>query len=199
MKQIVFFIDKKQFKTDDKDQTAADLLRNFAGEDPAETTLVLKKGNDLDKLSDDQQICLESGMHFVVYHDGATPVSYHGPDRLVHELNDLGYDTELISASDGNQYVIFRCYRVLIGQFLGREIDLGILATQDFPNSVGSSIHVRSEPPLYDTNQSVPNVRNIQPSVLGTDWRYWSINFNWRGGDSVRRLMSKINTVFINA
>ena len=195
---IEIYIDKEKFTIDNEKQTAAELLK-LAKEDPAETTLVLKLGNDLVKFKDDDDVVLKNGMQFVVFHDGPTPVSYFGPDRFAEELVTLGYQPELLVASDNNKYVVLRDYLVLLGKFSGRIIDLGMLATSDFPISVSSALHVRAEPQLYDLADTVPNVRNILDSVLGMEWRYWSVNFKWEKGYSTRRLMSKINTVFQNA
>ena len=195
---IEIYIDKEKFTIDNEKQTAAELLK-LAKEDPAETTLVLKHGNDLTKYKDDDIIFLKNGMQFVVFHDGPTPVSYFGPDRFTEELATLGYQPELIVASDKNKYAILREYVIPLGKFTGRIIDLGMLATSDFPISVTSALHVRAKPQLYEKSDTVPNVRNILDSVLGMEWRYWSINFNWEKGYSTRRLMSKINTVFQNA
>jgi hypothetical protein len=196
--KIVFFIDKEKFTTDDERQTAAQLLK-LAKEDPAETTLVLKHGNDLTRFKDDEEVILKNGMRFVVFHDGPTPVSYFGPERFLEELTALGYQPELIVASDDNKYAILRDYEIPLGKFGGRKIDLGMLATNDFPISVTSAIHVRADPQLYEKTDTVANVRNITDSKLGQEWRYWSINFNWKKGYSTRRLLSKINTVFQNA
>ena len=75
-KRIVFFIDKEKFETDQEKLAVRTLLVDFAKEDPAETTLVLKDGTELKKLTDlDQVIEMKNGMHFVVYHNGPTPVS----------------------------------------------------------------------------------------------------------------------------
>jgi hypothetical protein len=196
--EIVFFIDKEKFTTEDETQTAAQLLV-LAKEDPAETTLVLKQGNELKKFKDEDMVTIKNGMHFVVFHDGPTPVSDFGPGRFSEELTALGYKPELIVASDNNKYAILRDYEVPLGKFNGRKIDLGMLATNDFPISVTSAIHVRANPQLYEKNDSVPNKRNITDSPLGPEWCYWSINFNWKKGYSTRRLLSKINTVFQNA
>ncbi len=77
-KEIVFFIDKQQFKTDRDDLTVRQLLIEFAKEDPQLTTLVLRHGNDLKKLTDvDEIIHLENGMKFLVYHNTPTTVSNH--------------------------------------------------------------------------------------------------------------------------
>ncbi len=75
-KHIVFFIDKEQFKTDRTELTVREILADFAKEDPNETTLVLRKGNELEKLTDlNESVNLGNGMKFLVYHNGPTPVS----------------------------------------------------------------------------------------------------------------------------
>lgn len=74
--QLVFFVDKEQFKTDKTELTVLEILRDFAKEDPDETTLVKRKGNEMVKYSDlNQVIVLMNGMKFIVYHNGPTPVS----------------------------------------------------------------------------------------------------------------------------
>jgi hypothetical protein len=110
----------------------------------------------------------------------------------------LGYEVELVAVMDNNKFAIIRNYEIQLGQFTGRIIDLGIPATVNFPISVGSSIHVKASPQLYEKH-SVPNIRNITDSALGSEWRYWSKNFGWVGERSARRLMSQINEVFKNA
>ena len=73
--EIVIFIDQQQFKLEDREYTPRELLK-LAGDDPAETTLVRKHGNQLEKLTDlDKPIRLENGEHFVVFHNTPTPVS----------------------------------------------------------------------------------------------------------------------------
>ncbi len=196
--KIVFFIDQQKFETEDAMQTAAELLI-LAQEDPAETTLVLKQGNELKKYDDGETVNLKNGMHLVVFHDGPTPVSAFGPERFINELAALGYEPELITAPDNNKYAILRGYEVPLGRFAGRKIDLGMLATNDFPISVTSAMHVRATPQLFEKTDTVQNVRNIIDSRLGSEWRYWSINFGWKKGFSTRRLMSKVNAVFQNA
>lgn len=75
-KEVVFFIDKQQFKSEIEDLSVRTLLVDFAKEDPTQTTLAKKHGNDLTKYPDlDQVIHIENGMKFVVLHNGPTPVS----------------------------------------------------------------------------------------------------------------------------
>lgn len=199
-KEIVFFIDKQQFKTELSEVSVKNLLIDFAEEDPAETTLALKLGNDLPKYEDNEQlITLENGMRFIVFHDGPTTVSLYGPDQLMHELKELGYEPELVKPKD-NLYVVIRNYEIELGKFSGSVIDLGIPATPNFPQSVGSSIHVRAAPQLYEKTDTLPNVRNIIDSELGNEWRYWSKNFNWKQkNQTARRLMAQISGVFKDA
>lgn len=75
-KTIVFFIDQQQFKSEKSRLTVKTLLVEFAQEDPTQTTLVLRHGNDLTKFTNLEQIVqLENGMKFVVYHNTPTTVS----------------------------------------------------------------------------------------------------------------------------
>ena len=198
---IVFFIDKAQFKTETPKLTAGNLLSQYAQEDPAETTLVLKHGNDLTKYENDSQlITLENGMHFIVFHDGPTTVSNYGPQRLVSELSSLGYTPELTNDGGSNPFTVIRGYEVQLGRFAGRVIDLALPMTADFPISVGASIHVRANPQLIEKG-SIPDVRNIIDSTLGSEWCYWSRNFNWsqQTQKTARRLMAQIAGVFKDA
>lgn len=123
----------------------------------------------------------------------------YGLPRLIEELSVLGYQVQEATAPGGEKFAVISPFVVPGGRFAGRTIDLGLQATADFPRSVASAIHVRAAPQLYDTGDSLPNVRNIQPSVLGAEWRYWSHNFGWQGERSARRLLSQINGIFLNA
>ncbi len=73
--EVVFFIDQQKFKAEDRPYTVRELLV-LAEENPDETTLVLRHGSDLTKLTDlDQRVEIKNGTHFVVFHNGPTPVS----------------------------------------------------------------------------------------------------------------------------
>jgi len=73
--EVVIFIDQERFKLEDREYTPRELLK-LAGDDPAETTLVLKHGNDIEKLTDlDKPLRPKNGEHFVVFHNSPTPVS----------------------------------------------------------------------------------------------------------------------------
>jgi hypothetical protein len=123
-----------------------------------------------------------------------------GPERLISDLEALGYAAEQRQLDGGVIFVVIPNYEIDAGRFAGRKIDLAMQATADFPRSVHSSIHVRAQPQLFEKSDTVPNVRNIVDSALGVEWRYWSINFGWNGQErSARRLMSQINTIFERA
>jgi hypothetical protein len=122
----------------------------------------------------------------------------YGPERLLGDLRSLGHAVDLVNVG-GHTFAVIANYEVALGRFVGRRIDLGLQATPDFPNTVASAIHVRSNPHLYEVSDSLPNVRNIQQSTLGPDWRYWSHNFGWGSERSARRLLSQVNKIFQDA
>lgn len=123
----------------------------------------------------------------------------HGAELFLSEIIARGYDAQIVNGTDNGDYVVIKNYEVNSGRFAGRVIDLGIFPTPEYPRNVGSAIHVKADPQLYEKTDTVPNVRNITDSNLGTDWRYWSNNFNWKTEGSARRLLSQINTIFENA
>ena len=74
--EVVFFIDKEQFKSTTADLTVRTLLVDFAKEDPSQTTLASKHGNDLTKYPDlNQVVHIENGLKFIVLHNSPTPVT----------------------------------------------------------------------------------------------------------------------------
>lgn len=73
-KLVPIFIDQQKFELEPGVYTAAQLLE-LAGENPAETTLVIRIGNDLDQLADEESFEPKPGSHFVVFHCAPTPVS----------------------------------------------------------------------------------------------------------------------------
>jgi hypothetical protein len=124
----------------------------------------------------------------------------YGAERLISELRALGHPAELVTAN-GNSFAVILEFEVPVGRFAGRIVDLGIPVTPDFPRTVGASVHIRCTPQLLEKTDTVPNVRNIIDSGLGSEWRYWSHNFAWQGETqrSAARLMAKINGVFERA
>jgi hypothetical protein len=123
----------------------------------------------------------------------------YGPHRLLSDLTVLGYSSSLVQPPTGEYFVVLNDYVVELGRFAGHVIQLGLQATPDFPRTVSAAIHVKSSPHLLDLSDTVPSVRNIQPSALGPEWRYWSRNFGWSEEKSARRLMSQIAKIFHDA
>jgi len=74
LKVIPIFIDKQKIEIEPGTYTASELLE-MAGENPTETTLVLRVGNDLKQLANDETVEPKPGSQFVVFHTGPTPVS----------------------------------------------------------------------------------------------------------------------------
>ena len=75
-KTTVFFIDQQKFRIEETSLTVRVLLEDYAKEDPSQTVLVLKKGNELKRLENLNEVVeLENGLHFIVFHEGPTQVS----------------------------------------------------------------------------------------------------------------------------
>lgn len=75
-KEIVFFIDNEKFETDQATLTVRTLLVEYAKEDPAQTTLALRHGNDIKKYTNiDESVVMKNGMKFIIFHNTPTPVS----------------------------------------------------------------------------------------------------------------------------
>lgn len=125
----------------------------------------------------------------------------YGIERLSTELSNLGYSFERTTGNDKNTYIVFPSFEVPAGKFAGQVIGLALQVPPDYPNSVHSAIHVKANPQLYEPAQNIPNVRNVQASQLGPEWRYWSKNFNWNAETekTARRLMAKVNTILEHA
>lgn len=123
----------------------------------------------------------------------------YGVARLEAELQRMGYEVAAVQAADMD-FVIISGYVVPAGRFADREIDFGLPAPTDYPNRVGSSIHIRATPQLLEY-ENVSGVRNIIPSPLGPDWRYWSHQFPWTGerDGSARRLLTHVASIFERA
>jgi len=75
-KEVTFFIDKEKFKIDEHKVSVKTLLVDFAKEDPTQTTLARREGNELIKYTKlDEIIHIKNGTQFVVLHNSPTPVS----------------------------------------------------------------------------------------------------------------------------
>lgn len=122
-----------------------------------------------------------------------------GSERLQKDLAAIGFTVEQVTASDGTPFAVIPGFEVPAGRFVGRVIDLGLQCTPDYPLTVASAVHVRSDPHLLDVGDTIRGKRNITQSSLGPEWRYWSHNLGWADPKTARRLISKINKVFVDA
>ena len=120
----------------------------------------------------------------------------YGLNRLLADLKDLDYENLSTKVdSEGKNYVVISNYKVILGIFEGKIIDLAIPAPDDFPRSIGACIHVKASPILFEKG-NVPPIRNIQDSKLGEDWQYWSFTFRAVPENPTKDLMEQINGVF---
>jgi len=75
-KEVTFFIDKEKFKIDEHHLSVKTLLVDFAKEDPTQTTLARREGNELVKYTNLEAIIhIKNGTQFIVLHNSPTPVS----------------------------------------------------------------------------------------------------------------------------
>lgn len=199
--KTVFFIDKEKFQIEGNTLTVRELITDYAKEDVNKTILSAKIPGDIIRYENlDEIIEIKDGTKFSILSKEPTTVSFsgYGEKRFVFELEQLGYTPELSTGADNQNYLILRNFEISHGQFKERIIDLAFMINNDFPRTVASSIHVKSFPHLFES-QNVSNVRNVTTSALGSDWRYWSNNFHWDGEKSARRLMAQVNTIFERA
>jgi hypothetical protein len=121
-----------------------------------------------------------------------------GATRLQADLFSLGYEAVEVVSAGGQEFVIIPGYEIAVGQFASRVIDLGVHVPPDYPQNTGSSVHVKALPQLF-ARGNVQGVRNIQTSLLGTEWDYWSHRFTWKSDRTTKNLMSQINSIFNRA
>ena len=75
-KKTVFFINHTKYETTEDALTPRVMLRDYAKEDPAKTTLAHKHGNQIDHLTNlDQSFELKNGTQFAVFYETPTTVS----------------------------------------------------------------------------------------------------------------------------
>ncbi|MGG7666045.1 E2/UBC family protein [Dyadobacter sp. BHUBP1] len=118
-----------------------------------------------------------------------------GVECILESLREQGYQNVTVLTEGGASYVMIADYEIPTGTFAGRKIDLAIPVPQDYPRACPSSIHLRARPHLVDFG-SVPGLRNVINSPLGSEWQYWSYSFQARPGNTTRELISQINGVF---
>lgn len=119
-----------------------------------------------------------------------------GIQRLVDDLIDLGFnDVSIIHDNANTSYALIPNFEIPAGSFAGRNIDLAIPATAQYPQTFGASMHIRTDPHLVAFG-SIPNIRNVIASGLGVEWQYWSYCFNVKPTNPTSELISQINGIF---
>lgn len=125
-------------------------------------------------------------------------MNMYGKDRLKDDLSSIGYEVDCISDGNRANYVLIKNYKIELGIFKGREVDLAIPVPNDYPRTVGPSLQIKSSPHLLDKKDTIPGKRNIINSPLGEAWRYWSFRFNLSPENPTQDLMTQINGIFRN-
>ena len=199
-KFIKIKIRNKPFKFDHCQSLTVKELIELGGENPDQSKLALLTKTGTEKYTDlDEVIKLEDKMKFTILNMCPTTVSFFGGERLMKELSDDGYNVSLVGSPQN--FVVIKEYEIESGKFQGRVVNLAFSTTPNYPQSIHPSIHVESNPLLFDSKDNQAQVRNIQPSLLGGNWRYWSINANWstHNKQDASRLLSIVAGVFDNA
>jgi hypothetical protein len=120
----------------------------------------------------------------------------YGIDRFLIDLSDLGYSAEKLAGTDNQNYAVIRNFDIPVGRFQGQIIDLGFPVPNDYPRLIGTSIHIRSVPQLLEYTDTIPNVRNIITSALGSEWRYWSFRLEVTPGNTTLSIIYQIHGIF---
>jgi len=120
----------------------------------------------------------------------------YGIDKFLIDLSILGYSHEKLTGTDNQNYAVIRNFDIPVGRFQGRIIDLGIPVPNDYPRLIGTSIHIRSVPQLLEYTDTIPNVRNIITSALGSEWRYWSFRLEVTPENTTLNVIHQIHGIF---
>lgn len=184
--EIHFTVDGEPFKTDQRELTPNEIIREFGHQDPNTHYLVQIKGGE--KISyqgkGDEPIKLHDGMRFQVISTGPTPVSdttvRTGVAVFVEGLRDLGYNP---TALPGNPDHIVIDYEVPIGRYAGQKVRLGFVVPHDFPMTPPTGPYV--SPHIHPINSDGPHPAGHVHQAhavpfeqsAGGQWQYWSRPF----------------------
>lgn len=89
-------------------------------------------------------------------------------------LRGLGYAVEDLVDSTGISYVVIRQVEINGGSLAGKTCDVAFARVVVTPFVFPPALHVR--PQLLPMNTAAPFA--TQSSVLGSDWQYWSRQYN---------------------
>jgi hypothetical protein len=113
--------------------------------------------------------------------------------EFVEQLRKLGYEVVV----DGDK-VSFP-YKVPIGKFADKEIQLGFQVADDFPLNPPGGPHISVQLlPIHIQNDLPHPAGGVHPSPVWTNWQYWSRPFsNWNQTDkTVATYMAHIRKLF---
>lgn len=92
-------------------------------------------------------------------------------EDLEKHLEDIGFQTELLSSSDQRVYLVLKGISIEAGSLAGKTCDVAVLRSTENPWVPEAALHVR--PALVPMGH-----RNTQASPLGPEWQYWSRRFD---------------------
>ena len=114
---------------------------------------------------------------------------------FIKQLKDLGYEPRDL----GDNKLAFD-YIILVGKFIGQQIQLGFVVGNDFPSIPPSGPHITPHLLPIKTNGKQHPSDGIHPgrNGFGTKWQYWSRPFpKWKETDkTVKTYLAFINHLF---
>ena len=179
---IYFFVDGEPHETREKELTPNQIIKRFAGKDPATHYLVQIHGHDpiSYKGKGDEPIKIHEGTKFQVISTGPTPVSDStatGTKAFLEGLAALGYEP---AALPGKPDHVTIDYVVEGGRFAGKKVKHGFVVPPDFPLTPPSGPHV--SPHIHPNQSGGPHpTGSVSDSpfreALAVEWQYWSRPF----------------------
>jgi hypothetical protein len=116
---------------------------------------------------------------------------------FVKQLTDLGYQVK----EYGDERISID-YKVPVGKFEGKDIELGFLVTDQFPTIAPAGPHLTPRLLPIHASQDIPHpLGGVHESTqFGSDWQYWSRPFpEWEKTDqTVKTYMSHIRRLFLD-
>ena len=173
---IHFTVDGEPCETKEKELTPNQIIKRFAGKDPA-THYLMQIVHGHEPISyqgkGEDPIRLREGMKFQVMSTGPTPVSdpaVTGVQAFLQGLAALGFEPAVLPEKPDHVTIN---YEVETGRFAGKRVEHGFVVPADFPLTPPSGPHV--SPHIHPVNSGGPHpTGSIQASPFGGEWQYWS-------------------------
>ncbi len=186
---VHFKADGEDYKTHAEELTPHDIIKDFAGLDPATHYLVQIDGHQ--KISyegkNDTPIKMRDRLKFQIICTGPMTVSdpavSAGVMAFIAGLTALGYEPKAVP--DKPDHVMFD-YEVPTGKHAGLKIQHGLVIPSDFPLTAPSGPHLSAEIHPVQSGGVHPTGGIHKDTALpfqgafGGKWQYWSRPFaNW--------------------